>query len=203
MTYRKGLIMNKITKIIITSTAVVAVVAGITAFVVVSPDGEIPGAPTPKPTLIDIPETAAPVEPIEGDLDGDGKLSVWEGEQLAKSYYTLPDGTKVKIPKDEPLPQVVLDAVKTNIAPSGAAMSGATEYTAASFEAAYLDALKAESAKTGRTIIGIFYGWDYDGRAWVSSKPYIKQYSSKEEAIASIEAYIDGRSGQLAFVVFD
>jgi len=195
--------MNKITKTIIASAAVLAVVAGITAFVVVSPDGEIPGTPTTKPTLIDIPETAAPVEPIEGDLDGDGELSIWEGEQLAKSYYTLPDGTKVKIPKDEPLPQVVLDAVEANIAPSAAALAGGTEYTVADLQTAYLDAIKAESAKTGRTIIGIFYGWNYGGRAWVSSKPYVNQYGSKEEAIASVEAYIGDRTGQLAYVVFD
>jgi len=154
---------------------------------------------TPKP-VVTVEQVA---EPIEGDLDGDDELSAWEGEQLAKSYYTLPDGTKVKIPKDEPLPQAVLDAVKANVAPSAAALSGATEYTAASFEAAYLDALKAESAKTGRTIIGIFYGWDYNGRAWVSSKPYIKQYGSKEEAIASVEAYIGDKTDRLAYVVFD
>lgn len=162
--------------------------------------------PSTAPNAVELAESSAPTpspEPLMGDLDGDGKLSVWEGEQLAKSVYTLPDGTTVPIPKGEPLPQVVLDAVKANIAPSAAAISGGTEYTVADFEAAYLDALKAESAKTGRTIIGIFYGWDYSGRAWVSSKPYVKQYGSKEEAIASVEAYIGDKTDRLAYVVFD
>jgi hypothetical protein len=154
---------------------------------------------TPKP-VVTVEQVA---EPIEGDTDGDGALSAWESEQLAKSYYTLPDGTKVKIPKDEPLPQGVLDAVEANIAPSAAALAGGTEYTVADLQTAYLDALKAEGAKTGRTIIGIFYGWDYGTRAWVSSKPYINQYGSKEEAIASVEAYIGDKTDRLAYVVFD
>src|SRR5690554_5843125 len=57
----------------------------------------------PAPTPVEKPTATATVAPVEGDTDGDGKVSVWEAEQLAKSVYVMPDGTKLPLASEGPI----------------------------------------------------------------------------------------------------
>ena len=157
------------------------------------PDIDASGPPTSTPTLHEVPEA-----PLEGDLDGDGKLSAWEKEQLAKTSYTLPDGTEVPISKDEPLPPEVVEAVEAAVAPSANFITEGDTSTITEREGAYLDSLRDQSAKLGRTVIGIMPGFG----VWASSSPYAHQYDTREEAIAAVTAFI-GDSDQYVYIVIE
>jgi hypothetical protein len=155
-----------------------------------SPVGE--AAPTPTVTVA-----------VPGDANGDGKLSGFEKEQLAKSTYTLPDGTEIPIPKDEPLPKSVVAAIKARIDPLAQRIGEGTSFTLVELEGPYMDAVRDESTKVGRTILAVMYGFGYEGRAWVVSEPVADQFGSKSEAIAAAKAYIGDNTSNFTYIVFD
>ena len=75
-------------------------------------------------------ETATPTPTaIPGDRDGNGTLSAFEKQILAKSAvhdYTMPDGSVVAIDPTRPLPAEVAEVVKNEAAPDAAALGTAT-----------------------------------------------------------------------------
>jgi hypothetical protein len=145
------------------------------------------------------------VEPIEGDTDGDGKLSAWESEQLMKSVYILPDGSAVPIPKDQPLPQAVVDAVEAVVSPPAQYLASGDAYTVAEREVAYWDAVQEQSRMVNRTIITVMYGFgDHGARMWVASDPMTQHtFDSKEEAIAAVNTYIGSSTDKYVLIVID
>ena len=122
------------------------------------------GVPGPAPTAT----TSAPATPkatkapLAGDLDGDGRLSGWESDQLARGTYTLPNGTKVPVPTDAALPATVVEAVRSAVLSAiGPPVRGDGLATAPrSF--ALKAAVEAQSALINRTIIPVSYGWAGD-----------------------------------------
>ena len=74
-------------------------------------------------------ETATPTPTaIPGDRDGNGTLSEFEKQILAKSAvrdYTMPDGSVVPIDPTQPLPAGVVAVVKSDSAPTAAALGAA------------------------------------------------------------------------------
>lgn len=112
---------------------------------------------TPKPTTA--PTAAAP---LVGDLDGNGVLDGWEKDQLARATYTMPDGSKVAVPADRPLPAPVVVAIQSVVhATVGPAVNGSAEVRGAHANAV-INAVAAESEKIGRIIVPVVYGWDGD-----------------------------------------
>ncbi|TFB59923.1 hypothetical protein [Cryobacterium sp. Sr3] len=116
--------MTKFQRTILTATAALTLAALLTGCSIAAGDvaGLIPGA-APAPA------SAAPTPTvIPGDRDGNGKISAFETEQLAKNAlrdYTMPDGGVVTIDPTQPLPEPVVEAVKAQAAPTVAAV-GAT-----------------------------------------------------------------------------
>src|SRR5690606_37066960 len=111
---------------------------------------------------------AAPVESQEpafdpADLDQDGTVTGWERDQYARQSYTLPDGTSVPLPADgEPLPQEIVDAVVQNVAAeAGLSAAAGTVAEKDAYIFAMQDALAAEEAKLGRSILAIVYAKDF------------------------------------------
>jgi hypothetical protein len=97
--------------------------------------------------------------PLAGDTDGDGKLSGFEQEELAKSEpleYTLPDGTVTLIDQRSPLPTEVVEVIKASLAPGAAEL---TQLVEDGNGRARIDALKVilndASAATGRTLVAV------------------------------------------------
>lgn len=143
-----------------------AYVAGIAGAILLSVTlaGCVPStvaAPSPKaPLTSSAKATAKPIAdgPIPGDFDGDGKVTSWDLEQTAKSVYTMPDGTAIPIPSDQPLPAVVVEAVKTTIMPTAVAFE-TSSYGAsmAEHDAAFAADLKVKGDAINRTIIAVSY----------------------------------------------
>ena len=103
-------------------------------------------------------ETATPTPTaIPGDRDGNGTLSEFEKQILAKSAvrdYTMPDGSVVQIDPTQPLPAEVVAVVKSESAPTVQTL-GATSDT----QYALLDLMNnADSAAgaTGRQIVFVY-----------------------------------------------
>ena len=112
--------------------------------------------PTAGQGLASETETATPTA-IPGDRDGNGSLSEFEKEQLAKNAvhaYTMPDGSVVQIDPTQPLPAEVVAVVKSESAPTVQTL-GATSDT----QYALLDLMNnADSAAgaTGRQIVFVY-----------------------------------------------
>ena len=112
--------------------------------------------PTAGQGLASETETATPTA-IPGDRDGNGSLSEFEKQILAKNAvhaYTMPDGSVVQIDPTQPLPAEVVAVVKSESAPTVQTL-GATSDT----QYALLDLMNnADSAAgaTGRQIVFVY-----------------------------------------------
>lgn len=159
-------------------------------------------APTPSGTA-----TKAAAAPIVGDLNGDGELDGWEKDQLARSTYTMPDGSKVAIPANQPIPAPVVAAIQSNVAAAaGKSTAGSAEVTGAHANAS-VAAVAAESAKIGRTIVPVFFA--YDGLAkdfrWAvgaAAAGSFKASTSEAAAVAAANAWIGDRASTYIVVEF-
>jgi len=194
----------KTTKIFAT-IAIAAISVSALAGCIQTPEVDEPRAivtSTPEPT-----ETVEPVEPLVGDIDGDGELSRWEAEQLAKQSYILPDGTAVPLVKGQPLPPQVVAAVQASVlAQAGPATDGPIEERGAQANAA-VAAVEAESAKLGTTIVPVFYAyngntgsfsWSVGGVAAGSIEPSEDEAS----AVAAAQAWIGAQTDRYTVMVF-
>ncbi|TFD72136.1 hypothetical protein [Cryobacterium sp. Hb1] len=145
---------------------------------------------------------AATTEPIAGDLDGDGKLSAWETDQLGPSYITI-DGLELFLARDQPLPDVVLAEVTdklTQIPPFSGMGDGAR------FSDSIYAEIDIQEARTGKKIIPISYGAvDHDGtRGWVIGSPAPSSdggFESAVAAVASATAWAAGKSNYYVIIV--
>ena len=150
-----------------------------------------------------MPSASVSVEPILGDLDGDGALSSDEKKKLPVREYVMPDGSVVPIYRDQPAPPEVVDAAKAVIAPLAAIVSARGMFDPPDADAAMWDEVENQNALMGKTIIAVFYGYGYDGRAWVTSTPVAEQFATKEEAIARAQTYMGDSAYKFALIVFD
>jgi hypothetical protein len=109
----------------------------------------------------DSPETATP---IEGDENGDGKLSEFEKQLLAQNApreFVMPDDSVVTIDPNEPLPPAVREAL-TALATSPEAVGAG--------EASIRDWADKQAEATGKSIVVVYSKGDGVGRmAWGTS----------------------------------
>ena len=108
--------MTAFRRTILTTTAALLLAALLAGCTPASGDvaGLIPGA-APAPASATPTPTAIP-----GDRDGNGTLSAFETEQLAKNAlrdYTMPDGSVVTIDPTQPLPTEVVAVIKSGASP--------------------------------------------------------------------------------------
>jgi len=115
----------------------------------------------------------------------------------------MPDGSIVPIYKDQPAPQEVVDAAQAVIAPLAAAVSASTEFDAAETDAVMWAEIERQGSLMGKTVIAVFYGYDYGNRAWVASNPVFERFPTKAEAIAAAQAFIGDSAHKYALMVFD
>jgi len=107
-----------------------------------------------------VPSHAPEPISIPGDRDGDGKLSEFEKQLLARHApkdYTMPDGSVVQLDPAQPLPELVKAVVIEQARPPAQALSAANDIPAndaATLEMfAFVDA-KAE--ELGRPVVLVF-----------------------------------------------
>jgi hypothetical protein len=159
--------------------------------------------------VISIPEVStAPAAPkkLDGDLDGDGEISVWEQEQINKSNYHMPDGSIVKIPEGGALPATVQAAVTNAIAPAANTYRSASMSTNGQYVDGFLQSISDQEDKTGKTIIAVYSGPSPAGHGWFVSETSIDAgtlngFGSEAAALAAVQAYTQG-SSDYAVVTF-
>jgi hypothetical protein len=158
-------------------------------------------------------EDVATPTPIAGDTDGDGKVSGFEQEALAKTQpieYVLPDGTTALIDQSAPLPPEVVDAIKSSLAGGAAEL---TQLVADGNGQARIDALRVilndASAATGRALVVVLQDggreritvaepWNNTWGTIASGKvrPDVQEID-RDTAIAGAEAWAKGHEAEV------
>ncbi|WP_382303943.1 hypothetical protein [Herbiconiux sp. UC225_62] len=176
----------------------------------VSGDGALP---TPRESSHDVGQTRPPSTPdaakIPGDVDGDGKLSGWEKEQLVAASYTTASGEIVPLPADGPLPAPVIADIQASsggtIVASGQAPSNAED--AGAKGQAFLDTVAAIEAKIGRKVVTVAYVYDGNsgGNAWCvggMEAAGVGCFGDQQSAIDAANAWVGGRTSVYAVIPF-
>ncbi|POH66065.1 MULTISPECIES: hypothetical protein [Cryobacterium] len=114
-------------------------------------------APTPQ-------ATATASAPIEGDSNGDGKLSEFEKQVLTRNAprdITLHDGTVIVTP-GRPLPQPVIDQIAADAAPGAAQAQTDDEFAPMAGIRSMPEVASSYADELGRTVDIVYGGgvWD-------------------------------------------
>jgi hypothetical protein len=102
--------------------------------------------------------TAAPA-PIEGDSDGDGELSEFEKQVLARNAprnITLHDGTVVVVTPGQPLPQPVIDQMVADAAPGAAQAQTDDEFAPMAGIRSIREVASSYANELGRTVVIVY-----------------------------------------------
>lgn len=139
-----------------TATAAAAVVLAMTALTgcttgntsLLSDTGTTPNAAA----------TAAPA-PIEGDTDGDGELSEFEKQVIARHAprdITLHDGTVVVVTPGQPLPQPVIDQIVADAAPGAAQAQTDDEFAPMAGRRSIREVATTYADQIGRIVVIVY-----------------------------------------------
>ena len=145
--------------------------------------------------------------PIPGDLDGDGKLSGWERDQLARSTYTLPDESKVAVPTNAPLPALVVEAVQNAVRSAAGPLVRGDAIATAPRTFALFEAVDAQSALINRTIIPVVYTWAGDTGRYefgIGGEASGLFHTSPDEAVsvANANSWVGDQTEKYVVIVF-
>lgn len=180
-----------------TAGAATILIAGGAAFVLSGSNH----SPAPKPTAAAVSTPGATAAAVVTDASREEK-SGWELEQEAKASYTLPDGTTVPIPVDQPLPGPVVSAIQAVGNPVAHAKQGSWNPSAGSVTAA----VKPEEEKIHRKIVPVSYGWDGElGRdVWGvggDASGSFPSFDDQAAAVAAAQGWVDANGGGSRYVV--
>ncbi|PWC08121.1 hypothetical protein [Mycetocola zhujimingii] len=186
--------MNTTTK---TAAAAVALIATLLLAGCSSTD-VFSGEPKAEPAAT---ATTTPA-PLDGDENGDGKLSEREKELIAKRSYTLLDGTVVPTPtpkQGEAIPEAIIENIKAQGASDAAALHTGSGFWEASEALEAL--LELEDKRVGRKILPVVQGTD---GLWGSGRPGLEVASGcdKETAVAAADA-LAASNDRYVVIVFD
>lgn len=189
----------------IIAATVIGALAGCTATTAApKPTHSSTAVAPPKPTTASVVKA-----PIVGDLNGDGVVDGWEKDQLARSTYLMPDGSRVAIPADQPIPAPVIAAVQASVAQAaGKSVVGASAEVMGAQAHASATAIAVESSKLGRAIVPVFYVYSPNDGAYVwtvggAAQGTIKNSTSEPVALAAANAWISSRTSQFVVVEFN
>jgi hypothetical protein len=150
----------KIRRTMLTASSALALAALLTGCSLAS--GDVAGlVPSSAPAATDAVASTAPVA-LAGDRDGNGKLSAFEAEQLAKTApkdYTMPDGSVVTIDQAQPLPEPVVAVLKaqvTTLAEQIVDYDGADSHDVFDSEMKLFDYVNQQAEATGKKIVAVF-----------------------------------------------
>ena len=107
------------------------------------------------------PATATASAPIEGDSNGDGKLSEFEKQVLARNAprdITLHDGTVVVVTPGQPLPQPVIDQIAADAAPGAAQTQTDDEFAPMAGIRSMREVASSYADELGRTVVIVYWG---------------------------------------------
>jgi len=102
--------------------------------------------------------SAAPA-PIEGDTDGDGELSEFEKQVLARNAprdINLHDGTVVVVTPGQPLPQPVIDQIVADAAPGAAQTQTDDEFAPMAGVRSIREVASSYANEIGRTVVIVY-----------------------------------------------
>jgi hypothetical protein len=106
--------------------------------------------------------TATASAPIEGDSNGDGKLSEHEKQVLARNAprdITLHDGTVVVVNPSQPLPQPVIDQIAADAAPGAAQAQTDDEFAPMAGVRSIREVATSYAEEIGRTTVIVYWGF--------------------------------------------
>lgn len=164
-----------------------------------------PGPPTATPT-------ATPTA-IPGDADGNGSLSEFEKQQLARDAvrdYTMPDGSVVKVDPTKPLPPEVVAVIQEMAKPIVALNKDASSVGPLILSMRALCDQQTEA--TGRPIVIFHHAWsavpgvpDVPSESWWSSvfpggSVPVNAGPDREAVLAKVTAAAASRDAELIVV---
>jgi len=160
----------------------------------------------PAPSSASQPAASPEAEPavLEGDRDGNGKLSEHEKGVLAMKAprdYTLPDGTVIKVDPAQPLPAPVVDSIRAQAAPI-IATYGTNIPTSRNLR----EFATSQYELTGKSLVIVMHIPNaVDGRGWTavvsgSNAVIMQGQATQAEASALAQAYADSRGAEVISV---
>ncbi|GAA1937561.1 hypothetical protein [Agromyces allii] len=102
---------------------------------------------------------AAASAPIEGDADGDGELSEFEKQVLARHAprdIALHDGSVVVVTPGQPLPQPVIDQIVADAAPGAAQAQTDDEFAPMAGRRSIREVATSYADQIGRTVVIVY-----------------------------------------------
>lgn len=134
-----------------------AAVASLSACGATGPTSFVPTAEPAASTTETVTEPAV----IEGDTDGNGKLSEFEKQVAAKHAprdYTLPDGTVISIDPGKPLPEEVLAKLRADALPHIAIMQENANLVSGDAYMLMKADMDADADATGKGLVYVYNG---------------------------------------------
>ena len=203
--------MHTIRRTILTGSAALALAALLTGCSPASGDlaGLVPGAGQGLAS-----ETATPTPTaIPGDRDGNGSLSEFEKQILAKNAvhaYTMPDGSVVQIDPTRPLPAAVAEVVKSESAPTAAALGTARGYEKSDQLGNLMGKADSIQDTTGKGVIFVYPSVSTtpagDENVWATTASHTKStgiaaVASRDTVVADAQSWASTRGYEV--IVFE
>ena len=146
----------------------------------------------------------APPAPIEGDSDGDGELSEFEKQVLARNAprdITLHDGTVVVVTPGQPLPQPVIDQIAADAAPGAAQAQTADEFAPMAGISSIREVASSYANELGRTLVIVYWGFGVWGTISSVDESGGTELAGTSDRDAMVAAATDWAESHDAYVV--
>lgn len=170
----------------------------------------IPAVASATPTVSPTPEQ------LVGDKDGNGSVSEFEKQLLAKNAprdYTMPDGSVVKVDPTQPLPAAIVTVIRDLATPIVASNTSARGETLGAMYTAITALADQQTAATGRSVV-IFHhtwslslDWSTEEHWWTGTFPNstwpVKAGADREAVLAAVTVAAAERNAELIVIDYD
>ncbi|WP_022892395.1 hypothetical protein [Agromyces subbeticus] len=154
----------------------------------------------------DAQAAATEAAPIEGDSDGDGELSEFEKQVLARHAprdITLHDGTVVVVTPGQPLPQPVIDQIAADAAPGAAQTQTADEFAPMAGTRSIREVANSYANELGRTVVIVYQGfgvWGTISTVDESGGPGLAGSSDRDALVAAATDWAESHDAYVVVV---